>query len=86
MDKETLKRILDRVTKEEGLPEDRVQPLYVDESEMIIKCDWCKNQFKGSCQLKHLNQHVNKSASHSKKRKQITEGGKQIDIRYFVQH
>jgi len=34
MDKETLEKIKDRVTKE-GLPEDRVQPLYVDES---VKC------------------------------------------------
>jgi len=40
MAKETLEKILDRVTKEEGLPEDRVQPLYVDESEMIIKIMW----------------------------------------------
>ena len=85
MDMESLTMILEKTTKEEGLPADEEQPLYIDESNMVIKCRWCKDQFKGSCQLKHLNQHTKKSASHCQQRRRLTERGvEQSDIRDFL--
>ena len=85
MDMESLARILEKTTKEERLPADEEQPLYIDESNMVIKCRWCKDQFKGSYQLKHPNQHINKAASHCQQRRHLTErGAKQSDIRDFL--
>lgn len=63
----------------------RTAYVYIDKSNMVIKCRWCKDQFKGSCQLKHLNQHIKKSSSHSQQRKRLTERGvEQSDIRNFL--
>ena len=85
IDMENLTKILEKTTKEEGLPADEEQPLYIDESNMVVKCRWCKDQFKGSYQLKHLNQHIKKSASHSQQRRRLTERGvEQSDIRDFL--
>ena len=36
MDMENLTKILEKATKEEGLPADEEQPLYIDESNMVI--------------------------------------------------
>ena len=48
MDVESLTKISEKTTKEEEQPADEEQPLYIDESNNIIKCGQCKNQFKSS--------------------------------------
>ena len=81
MDMEKLEKILEKATKEEGVSE---QPLYIDEVDKVVKCQWCGDEFKGSVQLKHINQHVKKAAFHHQKRRDITgKGAKQSDIRIF---
>ena len=45
MDMESLTKILEKATKEEGLPGDQEHPMYIDKSNMVIKCQWCKDQF-----------------------------------------
>lgn len=71
--------------KEEGALE-AAQPLYIDHEEKLIKCYWCKNSFKGSRRLKHVNQHVRKSVKHIKERKKFhRKGGAQRDLREFMQ-
>ena len=60
------------------------QPLYIDEDDKVTKCRWCGDHFKGSVQLKYINQHVKKAAFHIQKRREIThKGAKQCDIRNF---
>lgn len=84
-DMKSLTKTLEKAIKEEGLPANKEQPLYIDVDDMVIKCRWCKDQFKGSHQLKHLNQHIKKSASHCQERRRLTERGvEQSDIRDFV--
>ena len=84
---ESLTKILEKATKEEGLPGDQEHPMYIDKSNMVIKCQWCKDQFKGSYQLKHLNQHIKKSTSHSQQRRCLTERGVEnvtLEITYLL--
>ena len=50
IDMESLTKILEKTTKEEGLPADKERPFYIDESNMVVKCRWCKDQFKVSYQ------------------------------------
>ena len=80
MDMEGLKKLLDKATKEEEIAAEE-QPLHIDEKDKVIKCHWCGDHFKGSVELKHINQHVKKAAFHSQKRKDITKKG--ADIRNF---
>ena len=80
MDMESLKKLLDKAAKEEGIAAEE-QPLHIDEKDEVIKCHWCRDHFKGSVELKHINQHVKKAAFHSRKRKDITKKG--ADIRNF---
>ena len=54
--------------KEVGLP-DEEQPLYLDEEDGLIKCKWCGKNFSGSQQMRCINQHVRKSATHRQARK-----------------
>lgn len=68
---------------------DVIQPLYIDDGEEAIKCTWCPD-WKGSIQLKVINQHVKTSASHRNPRirhlKLDTEPnvrGQQLDIHTF---
>lgn len=83
MDMKNLKKLLEKATKEEGISATE-QPLYIDEDDEVIKCHWCGDQFKGSMQLKHINQHVKKAAFHCQKRRDITgKGAKTRDIRNF---
>jgi len=60
--------------QEEGIMIEQ-QPLYIDYYEKKIKCHWCKELFCGSVQLKHINQHVWKSSTHKKKRKDYLKQG-----------
>ena len=46
MDLDSLKKLLDKAMKEEGVQEAE-QPLFIDEDDKVIKCHWCKDQFKG---------------------------------------
>ena len=81
MSMENLEKLLEKATKEEGISD---QPLYIDELEKVIKCQWCGNQFKGCVQLKHINQHVKKAAFHCQRRREVTDkGAKQRDIQKF---
>ena len=81
MSMENLEKLLEKATKEEGISD---QPLYIDELEKVIKYQWCGDQFKGSVQLKHINQHVKKAAFHCQRRREVTDkGAKQRDIRKF---
>jgi len=76
---------LKNACKEEGALE-AAQPLYIDYEEKLIKCYWCKNSFKGSKKLKHVNQHVRKSVTHANKRKKFhRKGGTQCALREFMQ-
>ena len=76
--------VLKKAEKETGfLPE--AQPLYIDEIDLKIKCTWCGNLFRGSHQLKHINQHVRKSSFHLAERKRfLRKGGVQRDLREFM--
>ena len=70
--------------QEEGILDEQ-QPLYIDYEDEKIKCSWCKELFSGSYQLKNINQHVQKSSTHEKKRKDFLKtGGGQRDIREYV--
>ena len=73
--------ILEKAVKEDGVLE---QPLYISESEGVIKCRWCE-LFKGTSELKYINQHVKKAASHIRARMKVTgsEGADLPDIRTF---
>ena len=70
--------------------EEEDQPLYIDDSEKTIKCHWCTT-FKGSQEVKHVNQHTLKSSSHCNARKRFfgiseenrSRGENQLDIRDF---
>lgn len=80
-----LEKILAASSKEEGILAEQ-QPLYIDYDEKKIKCHWCKELFSGSAQVKHINQHLRKSSTHQKKRKDyLKTGGGQRDLReYFM--
>jgi len=80
MDMESLKKLFDKADKEVGIAV-KEQPLQIDEKDKVIKCHWCGDHFKGSVELKHINQHVKKAEFHSQKRKDITKKG--ADIRSF---
>lgn len=56
--------------KEVGLPNEE-QPLYIDEEDGLIKCKWCGKNFSGSQQMRCINQHVRKSATHKQARKKF---------------
>ena len=74
--------VLAKARKEENVPD---QPLYVDEAEETIKCRWCTS-FKGSQELKHINQHTKKAVSHQlalRKTTGVADQGDQPDIRTF---
>ena len=74
--------ILEKAVKEDSMLE---QPLYISVSEGVIKCCWCGELFKGSSELKHINQHVKKAASHISAKVKLTgsEGEDLPDIRTF---
>ena len=38
IDMESLTKILEKTTKEERLPAGKERPLYIDESNMVVKC------------------------------------------------
>ena len=81
MSTENLENVLRKAIKEEGISD---QPLYVDKEEKVIKRQWCGDQFKGSVQLKHINQHVKKTTFHCQRRREMTDkGAKKRDIRKF---
>ena len=61
--------VLESSVKEEGVTE---QPLYIDAEEGVIRCRWCGDLYKGSAELKHVNQYVKKAASHIGARKKNT--------------
>lgn len=73
---------------EEDIDGDVVQPLYIDDGEETIKCDWCPN-WKGSIKAKVINQHVKTASSHKNARKKHLKlddndiPGRQVDIRTF---
>ena len=76
--------VLDKADKETGFLAE-AQPLYIDEIDLKIKCSWCGKLFRGSHQLKHINQHVRKSFFHLAERKKILQkGGAQRDFREFI--
>jgi len=50
MDMESLKKLLDKAAKEEGIAAEE-QPLHIDEKDEVIKCHWCRDHFKGSVEL-----------------------------------
>jgi len=78
-----LDKILAASVKEDGILTEQ-QPLYIDYDEGKIKCFWCKELFSGSEQLKYVNQHVRKAATHQKKRKDyLKTGGGQRDLREY---
>lgn len=74
--------MLERAAKEDGVTE---QPLYIDADKGVICCHWCGDLYKGSTELKHVNQHVKKAASHisARKRHDRTTGENPSDIRNF---
>ena len=76
--------VLSAAIKEEGILQEQ-QPLYVDYEGGKLKCSWCKEQFCGSTTLKQVNQHLRKSATHQKKRKDFLQTcGGQRDLRQFL--
>lgn len=84
-----LHAILAKATKEADMS-DGDQPLFVDEGDETIKCRWC-TLFKGSQELKHINQHTSKAASHQRARRKLLGGGNdddrgenQLDIGSFL--
>jgi len=79
-----LEKVFNAASKEEGILEEQ-QPLYIDQDDGKIKCYWCKDSFQGSVQLKHINQHVRKSSTHQKRRKDhLRTGGGQCDLREYM--
>ena len=63
------------------------QPLFIDESQQLIKCTWCSG-WVGSSITKVINQHVRKSASHRAARSKklncsLEDQGVNQDIRSF---
>ena len=61
------------------------QPLYIDVEEGVIRCHWCGDLYKGSAELKHVNQYVKKAASHigARKKHNGTAGEDLPDIRKY---
>jgi hypothetical protein len=52
--------------------QDATQPLYIDEPTESICCGWCSS-FKGSNEVRVINQHVRHSKSHAVGRKKVTD-------------
>jgi len=65
-----MENTLANAEKEVGLPNEE-QPLYIDEEDGLIKCKWCGKNFSGSQQMRCINQHVRKSATHKQARKKF---------------
>ena len=65
-----MENTLANAEKEIGLP-DNEQPLYIDVDDGLIKCKWCGKNFSGSQQMRCINQHVRKSATHRQARKKF---------------
>ena len=81
---EIMESVLRKADKEEGFFSE-AQPLYIDSTDLKIKCHWCESRFSGSQKLKHVNQHVRKSPYHAAERKRyLRKGGTQRDLREFV--
>lgn len=59
---------MSKCIKEDGIGEDD-QPLYIDTETESIKCHWCAGLFKGSIEVRAINQHVKSSKTHLKERK-----------------
>ena len=57
-----LQKLLEKCTKEEGVSESEL-PLYIDYAMEAIVCKWCPS-WKGSQQLKVINQHTKTAKSH----------------------
>ena len=81
--------VLGKCTKEGISDSDVIQPLYIDDGEETVKCTWCPD-WKGSIQVKVINQHVKTSASHRNARirhlkldAETNSQGRQLDIRVF---
>ena len=64
-----LSKVLSKCVVEEAASEDG-QPLFIDESCDMIKCNWCPG-FKGSIELRVLNQHCKTAKSHTSMRKKL---------------
>lgn len=79
-----MEKVLNAAIKEEGILIEQ-QPLYVDYETGKIKCYWCKDLFCGSTLLKHINQHVRRSSTHQKRKKDfLRQGGGQRDLREYM--
>ena len=84
--------VLEKARKEDDVEEED-QPLHIDDSEEAIKCHWFTT-FKGSQEVKHVNQHTLKSSSRRNTRKWFfgineensSRGKNQLDIIDFFQH
>ena len=79
-------KALEKCDKEELSGSDEEQPLFLDEANECIMCNWCPN-WKGAIEVKVANQHVRKAKSHQEKRRKDDTGQSlgTRDIRnYFV--
>ena len=76
--------MLQKCVKEENVTlED--QPLYIDVETESIRCRWC-SLFKGSIEVRVINQHVKTSNSHLKHRSSLcAEETQGVDIRSYFQ-
>ena len=86
-----MERVLTRCSKEDINTPVTPEPLYADNDNGVIKCQWCPT-WKGAQQTKVVNQHTNKAVSHATARQKILgistatelETGVQLDIRSFL--
>ena len=83
-----LDKILKKCHKEENIQEDD-QPLYIDDESKSIKCHWCR-LFKGSIEVRVLNQHAKTSKTHLKHQQSLCSESSEettgvMDIRNYFQ-
>jgi len=80
-----LDKILEKCMKEENI-DNEDQPLYIDDENECIKCQWC-SLFKGSIEVRVINQHVKTAKSHLKYRESLQSEQVQgvEDIRSYFQ-
>ncbi len=82
-----LDTILEKCTIEEIPDGDVIQPLYIDDGDVVIKCSWCPN-WNGSIKTKVINQtaasHRNARKKHLKLDSDTNILGRQVDIHTFL--
>lgn len=67
MDSIDLGKILKKCKREDDVEEDD-QPLHIDDAMESIACSWCPG-FKGSIEVRVINQHTSRAKSHKSERK-----------------